>query len=154
MTSSIRTSNIRTIALAALVTIASLSQTLHAQTLQQGVRVNVPFSFDYGTKHFAHGVYVLGMNSQSVLIIRNNATVATAMAQTSFDPTPTRTSVVVFRKYGDRYFLDEVRMAGTATNISVLQSREEKHAARELAMRGENATQVALALLPLRPFGN
>jgi hypothetical protein len=145
--------NIRTIALATLVPIASLSQTLHAQTAI-AARVDVPFSFDYGTKHFGHGVYTLSMDGQHFVTIRNNASFATAMAQTSYDPTPAKTSVVVFRKYGDRYFLEGVSIAGAATHIDVLQSREEKRAARELASRGENATQVALALLPARALGN
>jgi hypothetical protein len=147
------TYKIRTIALAALVAIASLSQTLHAQTTI-AARVDVPFSFDYGTKHFAHGVYNLSMDGQHFLVIRNNASAASVMTQISYDPTPMKTSVVVFKKYGDRYFLQEVQIAGAATHIDVLESQAEKRAARELASRGENVTQVALALLPVRTLGN
>ena len=144
------TSNIRTIALAALVAVASLSATLHAQTLPTAVRVNVPFSFDYGSKHFGRGVYNLTMDGEHILIVRSSTSVAAAMVQSSWDRTPARNSVIVFKKYGDRYFLDEVSIAGADTHINVLQSRDEKRATRELASRGENATQVALAFLPER----
>jgi hypothetical protein len=147
-------SNIRTIALATLVAIASLSQTLHAQTLAVPVRVDVPFSFDYGSQHFGHGVYVLRTNTEHVLIVRSNRNSGMAMVQNSYDPTPAKTSVVVFKKYGDRYFLQEVRMAGAANHIDVIQSQAERRATRELASRGTEATQVALALLPARTIGN
>ncbi|MGB6608514.1 MAG: hypothetical protein WA891_09755 [Acidobacteriaceae bacterium] len=143
-------SNFRTIALATLVVIASLSSTLHAQTLTTGVRVNVPFSFDYGSKHFGQGVYTLNRDGEHFLVLRGNSSVATAMIQAAWDRTPAKNSVVVFKKYGDRYFLDEISIAGAATHIDVLQSGDEKRATRELASRGENATQVALAFLPER----
>jgi hypothetical protein len=143
-------SNFRTIALATLVAIASLSSTLHAQALTMGVRVNVPFSFDYGSEHFGRGVYNLTMEGQHFLIVRSSTSAAAAMVQSSWDRTPAKNSVVVFKKYGDRYFLDEVSIAGADTHINVLQSRDEKRATRELASRGESATQVALAFLPER----
>jgi hypothetical protein len=148
-------SNIRTIALATLVAIASLSQTLHAQTLAVPVRVDVPFSFDYGSQHFGHGVYVLSTNTQHVLTVRSNGSSGMAMIQSAWDRTPAKTSVVIFKKFGDRYFLQEVRIANAATHIDVLESQAEKRAVRELASRGETrTTEVALALLPEPTVGN
>jgi len=47
---------IRSIAIASLVAIASLSQTVIAQTGRPATTVNIPFAFDYGTQHFAAGV--------------------------------------------------------------------------------------------------
>ena len=48
---------IRTIALASLVAIASLSQTAIAQTGWPSTTVDIPFAFDSGTQHFEAGVY-------------------------------------------------------------------------------------------------
>jgi hypothetical protein len=154
MKSGIRTSSIRTIALATLVSIASLSQTLHAQITSPAARVDVPFSFDYGTTHFSSGVYILTMNGQNLLTVRHYDRAATAMVRADWSMTPARTSVVIFKKYGDRYFLEQVREAGAVTHIDVLQSQAEKRATRELASRGTEATQIALALLPERTNGN
>ncbi|HEX4309041.1 MAG TPA: hypothetical protein VHZ25_03380 [Acidobacteriaceae bacterium] len=148
------TSRIRTIALAALVVVASLSQTLHAQTGAVRARVNVPFSFDCGKAHFAGGIYTLIQLSPNVLSIRANGTAAMAMIQINFDPRITKTSQVTFRQYGDRYFLEEISMAGSEAHVSVYESQSEKQAARELASRGGEATQVALVPLPERPAGN
>jgi hypothetical protein len=148
------TSNIRTIALATLVAIASLSQTLHAQTVPHSARVNVPFSFDYGTQHFAHGVYTLTMDGTNVLTIRSGAESAMAISQIAWMPMRINSSEVVFRKYGDRYFLDEVLIANLGADITVNESKAEKSAARELAHRGSQPTTLALAFLPEHTLGN
>jgi hypothetical protein len=148
------TSNIRTIALATLVAIASLSQTLHAQTAPNSARVNVPFSFDYGTKHFAHGVYTLTREGMNVLRISSGTENAMAVIQTGWMPTRIKSSEVVFRKYGDRYFLDEVLIADLGADITVNESKAEKSAARELAQRGSQPATLALAFLPEHTLGN
>lgn len=148
------TSQIRTFALAALAVLASMT-TLHAQNTIRA-QVNVPFSFDYGTTHFGHGTYVLSMNGPNSLVVRNQATGQQAMilAQMAFDPAPSSNSLVTFKKYGDRYFLEEVSIANSETRVTVYEGKAERHAARELAQRGVGATEVALALAPARPLGN
>ena len=147
---------LRTLALATLAATASLSLTLHAQTSLIHAQVTVPFSFDYGTTHFGQGTYIIAMIGDNTLLLRNRASTQSGMAviQTSFDPTPAKKGVVTFRKYGDRYFLEEVSIAGSETHVSVYQPKAERNAVRELASRGEEGTQVALALLPERILGN
>ena len=149
------TSNLRTFALATLVAIASLTPSLHAQTTIRA-QVDVPFSFDYGTTHFGRGSYIIAMNGENALVVRNAAASQSAMvlAQLHYDPTPADRSLVTFKKCGDRYFLEEVSIANSATRVSVYESKSERKAERELALRGMESTQVALALAPVRPFGN
>jgi hypothetical protein len=148
-------SMLRTFALATLAITACLSQTMHAQT-QIRAQVTVPFSFDYGTTHFGQGTYIITTVDQNVLLVRNSASNQSGMAltQTQWDPIAAKASLVTFRKYGDRYFLDEVSIAGRGSHVTVYERKAEKQAARELAMRGEEGTQVALALLPEHPLGN
>jgi hypothetical protein len=64
-----------------------------------------------------------------------------------------RNSQVTFRKYGDRWFLEQVEIAGSETSVSVYESKPERQAARELASRGGDGTQIALALVPEQDFG-
>lgn len=149
------TSKIHTFALATLLAVASLTPAMHAQEIIRAT-VTVPFSFDYGTTHFGRGTYVITMNGQNTLLVRNRATsqAAWAMVQMQFNPTAQKASLVTFKKYGDRYFLEDVSIAGSGTSVSVYESKPERQAAQELAQRGTEATQVALALLPVNPFGN
>lgn len=149
------TSQIRTIALAALVAIASLTPALHAQNTIRA-QVTVPFSFDYGTTHFGRGTYIISMNGENAMVVRNRETSQTAMilAQLNESPVLASNSQVTFKRYGDRWFLEQVSIAGSGTSASAYESKAEQHAARELASRGgEGPVQVALALLPVTDFG-
>lgn len=148
------TSKIRTIALAALVSIASLTPALHAQNTL-GAQVDVPFSFDYGTTHFGRGTYIISMNGDNTMVVRNRNTTQSAMgiAKINYSPVVSKRSQVVFKKYGDRWFLETLSVAGSENTVSAYESKAERQAASELASRGEEATQVAVALLPVTPFG-
>lgn len=147
-------SNLRSFALAAAAALASLTPALHAQNPIQA-RVNVPFAFDYGTTHFGQGTYIITMNGDSVLLVRNRDTNQAAMvlARLETSPVAARNSLATFKKYGDRWFLEHIETAGSGTSVSVCESKAERQAAHELALRGEEATQVALALLPETGFG-
>jgi len=149
------TSKIRNIALAALVAAASLAPALHAQNSSIHARVDVPFSFDYGTTHFGRGSYIITMNGDVALVVRNRQTSQSAMvlAHRNESSIAAKSSLVTFKKYGDRWFLEQVEIAGDSTSVSVYESKAERQASQELASRGGDATQVALALLPEGAFG-
>jgi hypothetical protein len=141
--------NFRTIALAALVAIASMSPALQAQTTDTYAQINVPFAFDYGTAHFAPGTYRIDMRSTKILAVHNGSRTGMAMVQTEYNHFPVKTGQVFFEKYGDRYFLQEVWTAGSDTHLSVYQSKREKQAAKELASQGTAPNRIALALLAI-----
>jgi hypothetical protein len=138
---------IRTIALASLVAIVSLSQTVIAQTGQPSTRIDVPFAFDYGTQHFAAGVYTLSMENQNVLSLRSGNRSAWMMIETGYDPTQHKSEYVVFRKYGDHYFLTEYAPASGSIHASVFESGAERRAARDYAANRLTPSRVQLALL-------
>jgi hypothetical protein len=149
--------SIRTIALAALVAIASMSTTMHAQSASPLAKVNVPFSFDCGAAHLSAGVYTLSVEDGRILMLRDSRGYAVlAVVQMSYNPAASKTSEATFKKYGDRYFLEQIRTSGSLTEAQVNESTSEKRAAREYRTRGEAGSQIALALLPmdLRHAGN
>jgi hypothetical protein len=147
-------SAIRTIALAALVSVAFVAPALRAQD-RPIAHVNVPFSFDYGTAHFARGVYTLIMTSPDILLIRNDAGAAIHVVHTAWEPAQANGgSRVVFNQYGGRYFLEDVMISGSGFHISVPESKAEKNATRELVLHGAQATQVAVAFLSRPTPGN
>jgi hypothetical protein len=138
---------IRTIALASLVAIASLSQTVIAQTGQPSTKVDVPFAFDYGTQHFAAGVYTVSMRDKNILTLSKGNRSAWAMIQTGYDPTQHKAGYVVFRTYGDRYFLTEYAPASGSLHASVFESGAERRAARDFAANHRSPGSVQLALM-------
>ncbi len=138
---------IRTIAVAAFVAIASLSQTVIAQTGQPATRIDVPFAFDYGTQHFAAGVYTVSIRDKNILTLSGGKSSAWAMIQAGYDPTQNKSGYVVFRKYGDRYFLTEFAPASGSLHASVSESNAERRAARDYAASHLTPGRVQLALL-------
>ncbi|HMG86672.1 MAG TPA: hypothetical protein VK574_13155 [Terracidiphilus sp.] len=138
---------IRTIALATLVAIASLSQTVIAQTGRPSTKVAVPFAFDYGTQHFAAGVYTVSMRDKNILTLNSGNHSAWAMIQAGYDPTQNKAGYVVFRKYGDRYFLTEYAPASGSLHASVSESAAERRAARDFAANHLAPSRVQLALM-------
>jgi hypothetical protein len=147
-------SQVRTICVAVLSAVAFLP-TVHAQTSLVYSRIEVPFSFNCGKTHLGAGTYTIVMNEQqNILTIRNATESAVVLAQVSYDPGRVSSSQALFKKCGNRYFLEEVKLAGSATDVSVLSSGPERRAARELARQGQQPTELALALLPERTLGN
>jgi hypothetical protein len=138
---------IRTIALASLVAIASLSQTAIAQTGQPSTKVDVPFAFDYGSQHFAPGVYTVSMRDKNILTLSDGKSSAWAMIQAGYDPTRNKAGYVVFRKYGNRYFLTEFAPASGSLHASVSESNAERRAARDYDANHLTPSRVQLALL-------
>ena len=138
---------IRTIALATLVAIASLSQTVIAQTGDQSLKVNVPFVFDYGTQHFPPGVYSLSLENQNILVLHSGDHSARVMIQTGYDPTQRKSGYVAFRKYGERYFLTEFVPAAGSIHASIFESSAERHAAHEFAAVHQAPIRVQLEMM-------
>jgi hypothetical protein len=146
--------SIPAIGLTALVVIAFLSSALHAQSTALEGGFNIPFSFDCGDAHLSPGVYILTIKDGRVLTLRSsrNYTVM-AIVRTGYGRRSTETSQASFEKYGDRYFLREIRIGGSLMTSWVNESSSEKRAAREFRVRGQAGTQVALTLLPVELHG-
>jgi hypothetical protein len=145
-------STLRTIALATLVAIASLAQTLHAQSMEAS-RIDVPFAFDYGTQHFPAGVYTVKMLSPSQLALVSGTGTTFAMIQADCALSVAPAGYVMFRKYGDRYFLDEYRPANSGVTATVYESKTERIVARHYEASKADSGLVRLALLDHAPAG-
>jgi hypothetical protein len=87
------------------------------------VVVNVPFAFENGSQHFTAGPYTIRMGSQNMLMIRGKSRAGFAMTLFDEDSHPSKTTKVVFRRYGDQYFLYEVWIEGDTSHTSCLLSK-------------------------------
>ncbi|MBB6142664.1 hypothetical protein HNQ77_000602 [Silvibacterium bohemicum] len=139
--------SIRILALAALVTLASLPQTLHAQTKALTAQINVPFAFDYGVKHLSPGMYRIDMQHQNLLILRGPAGPVMAMTRPEVNGGRLDTGRAVFTKYGDRFVLDELWIAGNATHLDIYNPKAKQRTARLYSFESKAPAQIELALL-------
>ena len=124
--STLQISKIRATFLAIIFAGASLSPASHAQDLEGAVVVNVPFAFEYGSGHFRPGLYTIRMESRNILELRGEKGSRFAMANLDENNRPSKTTKVVFRRYGDQYFLHEVWVQGETSHTSCMPSKTEK----------------------------
>jgi len=132
--------------LAVILAAAPSSLVSQAQDMEESVVVNVPFAFGDGTQNFAAGRYSIRMDEQKILAIRGASNSGFARAWFERDSHPAETTKVVFRRYGDQYFLSEIWIAGESSHTYRLPSKEEK---REEAANKEAPTEVVVAALEI-----
>jgi len=129
-----------TAALALLVTTAASAQT----TIR--VRTNIPFSFVVNRATLPPGEYSLesadslgqvlmisGLNSKSKNLVITRASRSTTVAANT---------KLIFHRYGDSYFLNEIWVAGNDTGHELPASPREKEVAKDFSM--ENVVLVAV----------
>jgi hypothetical protein len=108
-----------------------------AQIIDQ-LDVNVPFQFHAGNPKFPAGKYFIKFSddsSQTIMEISsaNDPTSALVEVQdTQANSTPAK-SELIFKKYGNRYFLAKVFEEGSATGSDVTESRYEKRVGQAAA---------------------
>jgi hypothetical protein len=132
--------------IAVILAVAPSSLVSQAQFVDASMVVNVPFAFGDGSQNFAAGQYSIRMDDQKILAIRGQSNSGFAMVWFERDSHPADTTKVVFRKYGDQYFLSEIWIAGESTHTYRLPSKQEK---REEAANKEAPTEVVVAALEM-----
>ncbi len=123
------------------VTLLLLSGLLVAQSLTRTVVSQVPFDFMVGNKIVPAGECVV-TTDRDILSIHNfeakkSALVASSRANESKD----NRTVMVFERYGNQYFLSEIRIAGNNLTYRLPESRAEAE------LRAQNATTSPVTLL-------
>ena len=108
-----------------------------AQTAERLV-INVPFDFVAGGEQFPAGRYVVRRvtpDNERALFIQSEDGRVTATLLTNSSGAPGDAAKLLFRQYGDRYFLAGVRLAGAAGGREVPESKQERDARRERAAK-------------------
>jgi hypothetical protein len=95
----------------------------------QAPRFKVPFDFTVGNQVFPAGTYQVSYypTKTAILIRSQDERFHTFIAIHLADPS-TGGSMVVFRKYGNQYFLHEVLCSALSMNVALPTSRLEKRA--------------------------
>jgi hypothetical protein len=114
------------------------------------VQATIPFNFTVNGSQLPAGNYTLGsdVTNPRILKIRERTQHAHAMVLTMPSTTETqKANVLVFHKYGNQYFLREVRSAESAINVQLATSKQEKRAKAETEQAGlrvNNDVMIAL----------
>ena len=126
----------RTVVIAAVLVITPFSPACPAQDVGMLVQVNVPFAFDTDSGHFAAGVYTIRTEDEHVLRFQGTSQSELVMTWVEDNAQPASKGKAMFQKYGDRYFLSEISIAGKSRHLYFWPSRAEQ----ELQVAGNKTT--------------
>jgi hypothetical protein len=135
-----------TIALAIVLTAFLAASSAQAQTAStSGLTATIPFAFSVKGKTFPAGEYTIScVNPDSpnrVLRLRRNDGGAELMLQTASIVGEIRDDGrLVFRRYGNLYFLAEAWMPADDTGLKIAKSRSEKELSRPLSLKAATET--------------
>ena len=132
---------IAAILLASLATIGSASAQDHA------AKANIPFGFYIENKWVPAGTYTLTSDSRSpdLIAIRSGDNAVSMLSVGHSEERQPGSHSLVFAKYGDKYFLHEIRCATCNMNVAFSPSKREK-AVRTQEASVEAPSTVYLAL--------
>jgi hypothetical protein len=92
---------------------------------------NIPFAFQIGSYHYRAGKYTLDLQGDHVLILHGDA--GSGLMQVNWDTAkrPSAIGELVFHRYGDQYFLRQMRLRGSSEFLISPQSKQERSAQKE-----------------------
>jgi len=129
----------KNIAAIALFVVASFIATGPAHAQDYTVKATVPFNFTVGASTLPSGTYTIGSRTTTpaVLSIRNwDKQVSILSMGLPNQSNPGRNNILVFHKYGNQYFLSDIRSEGAAMNLHFPTTKAEKRAKAQVEEAG------------------
>jgi hypothetical protein len=139
--------------LTGVLAIGALTSATHTVAQELAAKVDVPFAFQNGSQHLPAGTYRIDLNSEHVITLRGTAPNAAGVAMTNPEQRAKAQAkgTVVFRRYGDHYFLHEIWMPESTTGRKCVTSRaEQKEKQLQIGEISTAPSNVELALNTLR----
>ncbi|MGH9853607.1 MAG: hypothetical protein ACREBD_27525 [Blastocatellia bacterium] len=105
-----------------------------AQSHENLIKVQVPFEFQVDEKLLPAGKYVIRRDPQAPKFLRIQSTEQNILVIVNTIPLtlskhPARTSLI-FKKYDEKYFLSEVKVAGRGDGYALFKSKTERRLAQ------------------------
>jgi hypothetical protein len=126
------------LSLVSIFTLCAAVASANAQ-LVTPMRAKIPFDFSVGDKKLPAGEYTfrrLSGFSDSKTMLVDSQDASAHVFQSTFAarvPTPKNASTLVFHRYGDQYFLEQIWSGGEQEGAQVPESRSERTIRRQSA---------------------
>jgi hypothetical protein len=112
----------------------------------------IPFDFSVGAKTFPAGVYSVTRVNQEKIMLRlsskdggESINIITSPVQAKEYP---KTGKLIFRRYGETYFLSQIWESDEIQGRQLLKSRTERSVERDLTKRGDGPAIVDIVSTP------
>ena len=126
------------LSLVSMFTLCAAVASANAQ-LSIPIKAKIPFDFTVGDKKLPAGEYTFsrltGLSSNNVMFV-SSSDASTRMLQSTLSAEvlmPRNESTLVFHKYGDQYFLEQILTQGEQVGAELPESRGERTVRRQLA---------------------
>jgi hypothetical protein len=102
------------------------------------VRATIPFNFTVNGNQLPAGNYTLGHDVTSPLVLRISDRSQHVHAMVLVLPSDAKRNAnqLIFHKYGNQYFLSEIRTENSGINVQLATSKEEKRARTQTEVAG------------------
>ena len=110
--------------------------TLIAQTT--ALKANIPFNFSVAGKSLPTGEYTIqsvGTGNRVLVLRGSDKSSKMVMANSCESAKPSDKTKLVFHRYGDRYFLKQIWVAGNNAGREIPTTRREEEVARDFSMQ-------------------
>jgi biotin-(acetyl-CoA carboxylase) ligase len=130
---------IKRLTMLSLVSMFSLCAAVASANAQLStpIKAKIPFDFNVGDKKLPAGEYTFSrlsaVSDNKVMLVLG---VGVGVLQSTYEAevlTPKNKSTLVFHKYGDQYFLEQIWSGGEQAGSQVPESRSERTIERQLA---------------------
>ncbi len=111
-------------AITALLTVASLSTAARALSPSSALQAEVPFNFTVGYQQLPAGSYIIKCNSGGMITVESIDHQRRVVVASITKPESTRSDKLVFRKYGDHYFLGNVNSSIFSADFPLAKSEK------------------------------
>jgi hypothetical protein len=106
-------------AVVALLTLANIATAARALSSKEAVLAKVPFNFTVGQDQLPSGTYTISRDSWGLVTMRSVDRRFAVSVTTTFEPDAPKGDKLVFRRYGDRYFLGKVSSSAFSAHFPV-----------------------------------
>jgi len=135
--------------IACALMIGSLASTPSALAQNSGkavAEVNVPFAFHTPTQTLPAGSYVLDRETPNLLLLRvkGSASGGFVITHDAIKNQAVNHGVVVFKRYGDTYYLRQIWTAGNSTGLECTMGKAEKERVQAKSMPAPSSIELAL----------
>jgi hypothetical protein len=111
-------------AITALLSVANLATAARALSSNSAVLANVPFNFTVGHDQLPAGTYTIKQNPWGLVTMQSIDRRLNVSVTTTFAPDSMSGDKLVFRKYGDHYFLSTISSSVFSARFPVSKSEK------------------------------
>ena len=133
--------------IAALVVfaLATLGVVNSAKAQNHEIRVTIPFDFTFGRVLLPAGDYTINSPNQITVVVDNGKQNAAVLRSAPADDDRTGVDKLVFQRYGNQYFLRQIRCSTVHLNLQFPASKPEKKAQlQQAAVKRNDRVFIAL----------